>query len=444
MAKQSFNPSEILGVAEIQLAINKTAGDDESAVGTLQERVVEAAELAQRIADDREQELLPWMRTAIAQTAATSLDPADSAQAVYNALSEWLGDFDKIPPDLRLSWEPKKKQSKASKPKKKAATPVVPEISEERGVEIAQSQNQMAVVNQAVMDSAEVYKALGRIEGIDFLRRVGDVAIAQTFVSLRNNKKYKGIPFKDAQGNLRHVADFQEFCEVFFGKSYRRCHELAQNLNLLGSDLYESAERIGFRAKDYRALKALPAEEQEVVKQALDSESKDEVLAILEDMAARHQAEKETAQKEKEDMAADLEARSKLLQTKANKLDEISLELERLKSLPPAKNMELKLAREQEAVETLDGAHIRFLAETNTFFQSVATLLAAEDVSAHTKEYAVLTVRKCCMEWDQFLVGHGIAIDFQDIVLPEWTRDAAKTDLEKGNTAEPSGAHEAW
>jgi hypothetical protein len=49
-----------------------------------------------------------------------------------------------------------------------------------------------------------------------------------------------------------------EFCRAYLGKSYNRCLELSQNLNLLGEELYESTQKIGFRARDYAALRALP------------------------------------------------------------------------------------------------------------------------------------------------------------------------------------------
>lgn len=50
--------------------------------------------------------------------------------------------------------------------------------------------------------------------------------------------------------------------------------QLADNLNLLGPELYEQAEKIGFKARDYQALKALPSDEQEIVKQALEAQNK--------------------------------------------------------------------------------------------------------------------------------------------------------------------------
>jgi hypothetical protein len=301
-------------------------------------------------------------------------------------------------------------------------TPIVPELAEDNARRDLEVQNTSAAIDQAVMDSYDVLKAVGRIEGIEFTRRVGEVAIAQIFSEARNSKKYKGLPYKDRDGVTRRVGTFEEFCQEFLGKSYNRCLELAQNLHLLGSDLYESAERIGFRAKDYRALKALPPEEQEVVRQALASESKDEVLSILEDMAARNQAEREAAKRERENMSADLEARDKLVESKAKALDKAQIELEKLKSLPPAENQRLRLEREAAAAERLDKGEVKAEAAVNEWLAEVADVIEAEGVSEHTRTYAANMIRYFAERFTDYLANYGIVVDFEGIVRPEWTR----------------------
>ena len=304
------------------------------------------------------------------------------------------------------------------------AAPLVPEISEERGAELSKMQSDMALADKAVLDMAPVAEALGRIKTADFFRRVGDIIIAQAFTDLRNSKKYKDYPIMDEAGNIRRCQTIEDFCQCAFGKSYNRCYELAKNLHLLGSDLYESAERIGFRNKDYRALKALPAEEQAVVKQALESESKDEVLAILEDLAAKHQAEREAAKKEKADLTADLEARGKLLEDKAKRLERTEEELYKLKSLPPDEQIVLKLAREEEAIKELNAAQMASLAALNQFLVKIETILETPGISVQTSQYAIGLVQSWCESINTELTNYGIPVDFENIVSPEWMRDA--------------------
>lgn len=316
---------------------------------------------------------------------------------------------------------------------------IIPEISEERETELIDVQDTAAAVTQAVMDAEEVYRDLGRIETAAFYATVSDSLLAQTYQKIKKNKSYKNIPYIDADGKARHIASLEEFCEVKLGKSARRLQELSQNLNILGTDLYESAERIGFRAKDYRALKALPEDEQAIVKQALEAESKDEVLNVLTDLTERHNAERQAAKKEKDDLTADLEARSKLLEDKSERLEKTEEELYRLKSLPPDANLELKLEREQEAVTELDKAVIIALAEFNGLILKVDAITSHQEVSLHTKQYAFQSVQMFCEGVQSALADNAIPVDFEEMVNPEWLRESAKTDLEAGNTEEQTG-----
>lgn len=304
-------------------------------------------------------------------------------------------------------------------------TEIVMETPPERGAELLVAQNTMAVADQAVMDMAPVSEALGRIKAAEFFRRVGDVITAQTFTDLRNSKKYKEYPIKDADGNIRRCQNFEEFCQIAFGKSYKRCFELSQNLHVLGPDLYESAEAIGFKARDYQALKALPPDEQAAVKQALACETKDQVLDILQDLSARHQSEREAAKKTAEDLQANLDARDKLLSDKSERLDKVSLDLEKLKSLPPNKREVLRLEQEQEAAKKLSLAVVEAQAAIHAFLAQLAEIKAAE-VSVYTKYHADQTASWFCQQVQLALQENGIEADMAEILLPEWMRETAK------------------
>lgn len=318
------------------------------------------------------------------------------------------------------------------------------EISEERAAELTVISNTEALVAQAVEEAEEAFRDLGRIETATFFATVSDSIIAQAFERIKKSKSYKKLTYRDENGNLRQFSDLEEFCRIKLGKSYRRVHELAQNLRTLGPELYESAEKMGLRNKDYRALKALPEDEQAVVKEAIAAENKEEVLDILQDMTERHVQEREEARKESDELKANLEARDKLLKDKSARLEKTETELFKLKSLPPDADLELKLKREEQAVERLHKEHVAILAAIKPFMQVVSEVLGDGDVSAHTKEHAVFETRQVCGAINQFLLDCSIPVDFQEMVYPEWMRGAAKADLEAGNTEEPNDAHGSW
>lgn len=389
-----------------------------------------------------------YILASIAIAAVQTLDPEQDKLHLRHTLVSWFGPAN-VPDNLRFSWE-----GKGKKPGKTADTAIVidgatmvgdpsawreglkdgpnvgrieaiPEITPERGAELMQVQNTMSAVDAAVLDVADLYKALGRIEMGHFLQQVQDVVIAKSFVQIKNEKKYKHLTYRDENGNVKRFQTLEEFCERTFKKSYRRINELANNLHTLGADLYEAAENVGFKARDYAALKALPESEQEVVKTALAAESKEQVLDILQDLAARHQSERQAAKKQTEDMKADLDARDKLLADKTERLDKVSMDLEKLKSLPSNKREVLRLEQEQEAAKKLTVAVIEAQAAVNAFLAQLAAIKDAE-VSVYTKDHADQTASWFCQQVQLALQENGIQADMAEIMLPEWMRGMAK------------------
>jgi hypothetical protein len=202
--------------------------------------------------------------------------------------------------------------------------PVSPELAE-----MSQAADQVTIAQQMIADKFDVIKALGRIETANFFRSVGDKVIAETALSLREGKQYKGLTYKDESGNLRRVGDFEEFCRVFLGKSYSRTMELISNYNLLGPDLYEQAEHIGFRQRDYNALKALPADDRQLIAQAIESESLDSALDLMQQLAAKHQREKSALEAETVELKKSIASKDAVIQNRGEKISELEQDLER-------------------------------------------------------------------------------------------------------------------
>jgi hypothetical protein len=215
-----------------------------------------------------------------------------------------------------------------------ADTPALPALAE--------TANQMAAANTVILDSFDAIKAIGRIEMAEFFATVAEKVIAETFIAVKQTKQYKGLPYRKPNGEVATVATLEEFCEAYLHKSQRRCQELAANYHLLGPDLYEKAETIGLRQRDYNALKALPAADQEIVKQAIEAEDRSRVIDLMQEMAIKHGKEKEAAQTEIEakdkqiaDLKGDLDAKAKLIAAKNEKIDELATKLERKQDEPP-------------------------------------------------------------------------------------------------------------
>jgi len=207
----------------------------------------------------------------------------------------------------------------------------VTEIQAKNTQELIDAGNQMAIASMAVMDAEEALKMVGRIEAAIFMETVVGKMIAETALALKESKRYKGLPYKDAQGSWKQVSNFEEFCEHKLGRCRRRVDQLISNYNQLGPELYEQAERIGFRQRDYNALKSLPADDRLLIAQAIEEESLEKALDIMQQLAAKHQREKEELTLTATELKKETTAKDAVIAKKDEKLNELDNELERLK-----------------------------------------------------------------------------------------------------------------
>ena len=165
---------------------------------------------------------------------------------------------------------------------------------------------------------------IGRLEAMDFVATIATSAMLAVFENVKKSKAWKHLR-NPQSGDGRHFDSLEEFCEVKFGKSYRRLRELKANRNLIGQEAFEQAERIGLRQVDYNAIKALPAPKQELIKEALEEgATKEDLQRALRELAAADQKEIEslTARAEKAEEAAEsAEAQIARKDAKINELD---------------------------------------------------------------------------------------------------------------------------
>lgn len=186
-------------------------------------------------------------------------------------------------------------------------------------------------------ETDEVFAAgvdVGRLEAMDFVATIATSAMLSIYENVKKSKAWRYLRHPQS-GDGRHFESLEEFCEVKLGRSYRRVRELAANRNLIGQEAFEQAERIGLRQVDYNAIKALPAPDQELVRRAVEeSQSRDEVLSLLQELAARNGREMQALAQRADDAQANLLAQQELLDKKNQRIDKLEREAKRIARLP--------------------------------------------------------------------------------------------------------------
>ncbi len=210
--------------------------------------------------------------------------------------------------------------------------------------------NQMAVIErsrqdiqtQAEQEKDEVLAAgidIGRLEAMDFVLTVSTAAILATYENVKKSKAWRHLRNpRSAHGE--HFLSLEEFCEVKLGKSYQRLRAITANRNVIGSDAFEQAERLGLRQVDYNAIKGLPAPDQELVRRAVEeAQSRDEVLDLLQELAGRHAHEKDAFARQTEEAKQEHAATTKRLEVVTKQKEAAEAKAARIAVMKPDESL---------------------------------------------------------------------------------------------------------
>lgn len=209
-----------------------------------------------------------------------------------------------------------------------------------------EARNQLSVIERqrqdlqtkADQEKDEAFAAgadLGRLEALDFVATVTNSAILSVYENVKKSKAWKHLrnPLSVTGNNFQSL---DEYCQVKLGKTYNRLQHLVANRNVIGQEAFEQAERLGLRQVDYNAIKALPAPDQELVRRAVEeAKSRDEVLDLLQELAARHAKEKEAFTQQAEEAKQERAATLKRLEVVTRQKEAAEEKAARIAVLPP-------------------------------------------------------------------------------------------------------------
>lgn len=214
-----------------------------------------------------------------------------------------------------------------------AAEQVGPTFVGKTPAAMAASETEMRNQQASMEDALRLGLSLGQMQMAAMHETISQIAQIAAYEKAKDSSAYKHI-INPVTRN--HFASLEEFCEVAIGISLRRVQQLASNRNAIGQQSFEQTQRIGFRQVDYNAIKALPAPKLEIVQQAIaDGSSRDEVVQLIQELAAADQREIESLTAERDELKASGVAKDRLIADKTAKLDKLALERRRIKTVEP-------------------------------------------------------------------------------------------------------------
>jgi anthranilate/para-aminobenzoate synthase component I len=194
------------------------------------------------------------------------------------------------------------------------------------------------IVEQTARDQrmARFSEQVGIAKYAGFQAEMCAAAQIKVFIEIKESNDFKDLPILRADGNVRPAQTLDELCPLVFGRSYRVMAEQAQNFGLLGEGAFEAVQRMGLNRHQLRLIRSLPDAQRTAVAEAIQAESKSEVVAIIEDLAAQlADSHNSLAEAKAEKIATE-----KLLENKNKQLDKLSRHI--AKSTPDTVLLELQ------------------------------------------------------------------------------------------------------
>lgn len=174
-------------------------------------------------------------------------------------------------------------------------------------------------------------KLVGGVMTARIQKRFSVATEIRLFEEIKKSKHFKHLPIAKPDGTICQTENIDEFCQLVFGKGYKSMNEDSLSLRTLGEEDYAAATGLGLNQKQLRLIRSLPLQEREAVQHAIQSESKPEIISLLEDMAASL-AESRAKEKEAREECEDAE---RLSAEKSKKIDALHKKLKRVQAAEP-------------------------------------------------------------------------------------------------------------
>ena len=296
--------------------------------------------------------------------------------------------------------------------------PPLPEIPAEVEARLEAEARTMRTIDAAVdsiVDQAiTLAEVTGQMQAFNYMNKVSGIGHIKLLAQIKAEKLYKGARVKTADGSFVTTTTFEDYCEAI-GISPSKAYEDIKNLQLLGEEFLESAQRLGLGYRDMRRLRALPEDDRALIIEGEKvGNDPDALKDLLEELAAKRAKDRDIIKEAK----ADKDALEKVLATKNKTLDGAQTELAKLKNLTPDEQTTLIVERENNALRDLHTEGLKLLGGWGAYLARVAALVQTEDISPAALTMMTDLTSGICTTIADDLQTHSIDVDFRLTVYP--------------------------
>lgn len=177
-----------------------------------------------------------------------------------------------------------------------------------------------------------VNQLMGQAQALQAVAKLTTVVSLSKLQHIKDNKLYRATKGMITADGRQLSGTWDEFVEAL-GMSRTKVDEDLLNLSAFGEEALNSLTTIGAGYRELRRLRQLPDNiREEIAGQLVNLDDKEEIVALIDDMAARHAKEKAELESANAELKADAEANEQVISDKSTKLDSMEREIYKLRN----------------------------------------------------------------------------------------------------------------
>lgn len=252
---------------------------------------------------------------------------------------------------------------------------------------------------------------------------------------VKEHKLYRSIAgAASPHGAEKLSGTWEEFCRLL-GRSVDQVDRDIANVQAFGEQALESMSAMGIGYRELRQYRKLPEDQKQALIEVAKAGDKEGFVELAEEIIAKHAKEKEALTAQVQEAQATLEAKDRVLQTRAELIGQLEEQVAgKFKPLPGS---EARTAQEQALLKELDeGTSSAFLSMHRTFKAADAALSgsgARDAIQARARQAIEFLAQQLADMCEEF----GISVDLDERINPSWLSEDAIAALEARNAANP-------
>lgn len=280
-----------------------------------------------------------------------------------------------------------------------------------------------------------VNQLLGQAQMASAFAKFSETVSTSKLAYVKENKLYRAIKGQKSGNGFEFLTGtWEEFCGLL-GVTSRKVDEDISNLQAFGEDALDSMSRIGIGYRELRQYRKLPEDQKQALIEVAKAGDKEGFVELAEEIIAKHAKEKEALAAQVQEAQATLEAKDRVLQTRAELIGKLEEQVAgKFKPLPGS---EARTAQEQALLKELDeGTSSAFLSMHRTFKAADAALSgsgARDAIQARARQAVEFLAQQLADMCEEF----GISVDLEERINPSWLSEDAIAALEARNAANP-------